>query len=134
MKIETKKSVLLNADWQIIVLFSSIAKSILIYFSCCDNFSKLKSIISYFIRLSLAATLMQKHKMSSTHKVFKKYGEDINVEHPYKKNKIVTFIPRHEINVWTKRFNKKNINITNISFFDNINKIFRSLNDLVMIK
>jgi hypothetical protein len=99
MKVETKKSMLLSKDYQIIVLFSNIAKSILNYFSCCDNFSKVKSIISYFVRLSLAATIMQKHKMSSTRKVFKKYGEDINVEHPYKKNQIISFITKHKINI-----------------------------------
>lgn len=134
MKVETKKSVLLSEDYQIIALFSSIARGVFNYFSCCDNFSKVKSIISYFVRLSLAATLMQKHKMSSTHKVFKKYGEDISVEHPYKKNQIVNFITRHEINVWPKSFNKKDINITNISLFENINKIFRSLNNSAILK
>jgi len=134
MKVETKKSVLLSEDYQIIVLFSNIAKGILNYFSCCDNFSKVKSIISYFVRLSLAATIMQKHKMSSTHKVFKKYGENLSIEHPYKKNQIVSFITKHEINVWPKGFNKKDINVTNISFFKNINKIFRLLNNSSIMK
>ena len=134
MKVETKKSVLLNEDYRIILLFSSIAKGILNYFSCCDNFSKVKSIISYFVRLSLAATLMQKHKMSSTHKVFKKYGEDISVAHPYKKNQIVSFITRHKINVWPKGFNKEDISIMNIFLFENINKIFRLLNNSATLK
>lgn len=72
--------------------------------------------------------------MSSTHKVFKKYGENINVEHPFKKNQIVSFITRYEINVWTKHFNKKNINNPNIFFFENINKIFKLFNNSAILK
>jgi hypothetical protein len=82
MKVNTKKSLVLYEDYKIIQLFSNIAASILNYFSCNDNFSKVKSIVYYFVRLSLAATIMQKHKMSSTYQVFKEYGENIQVRHP----------------------------------------------------
>jgi hypothetical protein len=82
MKVNTKKSSVLYEDYKIIQLFSNVAASILNYFSCCDNFSKVKSIVYYFIRLSLATTIMQKHKMSSTYKVFKEYGENIRIKHP----------------------------------------------------
>lgn len=99
MKVETKKSVLHFDDHEIIALFSSIARGILNYYSCCDNFSRVKSIVLYFVRLSLASTIMQKHNMSSTHKVFKTYGEDISVDHPFKKHSSVNFISRHEINI-----------------------------------
>jgi Type II intron maturase len=82
MKVNTKKSLVLYEDYKIIQLFSNVATSILNYFSCCDNFSKVKSIVYYFVRLSLATTIMQKHKMSSTYQVFKEYGENIQVKHP----------------------------------------------------
>jgi hypothetical protein len=112
MKVETPKLLLLYEDYEIIALFSSIAKNILNYFSCCDNFSKVKSIVSYFVRLSLAATLMQKHRMPSIHNVLKKYGENISVEDPCKKNQTVNFFTKHEINIWPRGFNKKNSSIT----------------------
>ena len=51
MKVESKKSMLLNDDHEILTLFSSITKNIFNYFSCCDNFSKVKFIILYFVRL-----------------------------------------------------------------------------------
>lgn len=117
MKVETKKTVLSFADHRIIGIFSSIARSILTCYSCCDNFSKVKSIVSYFVRLSLAATLMQKHKMSSTHKVFKTYGEDISVDHPYKEHTTVSFISRHKINIWPKKFNINFNKITKNFFY-----------------
>jgi Type II intron maturase len=82
VKVNTKKSLILYEDYKIIRLFSNVAVSILNYFSCCDNFSKIKSIVYCFIRLSLAATLMQKHRMSSTYQVFKEYGENLRVKHP----------------------------------------------------
>lgn len=82
MKVNTKKSLVLFEDYKIIQLFSNVAVSILNYFSCCDNFSKVKSIVYYFIRLSLATTIMQKHKMSSTYQVFKEYGENVQIKHP----------------------------------------------------
>ena len=82
MKVNTRKSLVLYEDYKIIQLFSNVAASILNYFSCCDNFSKVKSIVYYFVRLSLATTIMQKHKMSSTYQVFKEYGENVQVKHP----------------------------------------------------
>jgi hypothetical protein len=97
MKIETKKSLLLYEDYKIIRLFSDIATSILNYFSCCDNFSRVKSIVYYFVRLSLATTLMQKHKMSSTYQVFKEHGENLRVNHPNKRNRTVNFLTKNEI-------------------------------------
>jgi hypothetical protein len=35
---------------------------------------------------------MQKHKMSSTYQVFKEYGENIQVRHPWEKNNTINFL------------------------------------------
>ena len=98
LKIDTKKSLLLLIDFKIIIFFSSLAKNILYYFVCCDNFFKIKSIIEYYIKFSLASTLKQKHKISSINKVFKIYGKNISVIHPYKKNYRISFITRFSVN------------------------------------
>lgn len=70
MKIETKTSVLLSKNLQMIVRYSSKTKNILIYFSCYDNFFKVKFVVLYFVRLSLATTIMQKHEFSNTYEIF----------------------------------------------------------------
>ena len=97
MKVDTKKSILVLDDYKIITFFSSLAKNILNYFACCDNFIKVKFIIQYYIRLSLASTLKQKYKISSLDKIFKNYGENINILHPYKKNYKISFIQKNII-------------------------------------
>lgn len=79
MKVNTKKSLLLLDNYKIITFFSSLAKNILNYFACCDNFLKVKCIVQYYIRLSLASTLKQKYKIPSLYRTFKNYGENINI-------------------------------------------------------
>ena len=95
MKINTKKSVLLSEDFEILTLYTTLAKKggggISNYFLCCDNFSKVKSVILYFVRLSLAATIMQKHKFSSTLIRFKLYSESVSLKHPIQ-NKNIEFL------------------------------------------
>lgn len=104
MKVDTKKSLLLYEDYKIIRLFSDIATSILNYFSCCDNFFKIKPIIYFFIRFSLATTIMQKHSMPSAYQVFKEYGENLRVIHPRDKSRRISFLTKNEIHNWPKGF------------------------------
>jgi hypothetical protein len=99
IKANSKKSMLLFEDHKIIELFTTIAKNILEYFSCCDNFNKVKFAIFYFIKLSLASTLKHKHKLSSIQKVFKIYGKNINVIHPKKTNTNISYLTNHQINI-----------------------------------
>ena len=120
MKVDTKKSILLLDDYKIITFFSSLAKNILNYFACCDNFIKVKSIIQYYIRFSLASMIKQKHKISSLNKVFKNYSENINTVHPYKKDYKISFIKKNIMSNWPKNFQIKNHNIINYSPFKNI--------------
>jgi Type II intron maturase len=98
MKVNSKKSVLLFEDHKIIELFSIIARNILEYFSCCDNFAKAKFAVFYFIKFSLASTLKHKHKLSSIQKVFEIYGKNISVIHPKKVDTNISYITNYQIN------------------------------------
>lgn len=104
IKANSKKSVLLFEDHKIIVLFNTIAKNILEYFSCCDNFAKVKFAIFHFVKFSLASTLKHKHKLSSVQKVFEIYGKNISVIHPKKRNTNISYLSNHQINIWPKKF------------------------------
>lgn len=104
MKANSKKSVLLFEDHKIVELFTTIAKNILEYFSCCDNFTRVKFAIFYFIKFSLASTLKHKHKLASIKEVFKFYGKNISVIHPKKTNTNVSYLTNHQINIWSKKF------------------------------
>lgn len=99
MKANSKKSMLLFEDYKIIELFTTIAQNILEYFSCCDNFTKVKFAIFYFIKFSLASTLKHKHKLCSIQKVFEIYGKNISVIHPTKINTNVGYLTNHQINI-----------------------------------
>jgi Type II intron maturase len=134
MKVNTKKSLILYEDYKIIQLFSNAAASILNYFSCCDNFSKVKSIVYYFVRLSLATTIMQKHKMSSTYQVFKEYGENVRIKHPWEKKYIVHFLTKNEIYNWPKGYRKKNKSKTHVSLFENINSLLKPTVNLAAVQ
>ena len=134
MKVNTKKSLVLCEDYKIIQLFSNAAVSILNYFSCCDNFSKVKSIVYYFIRLSLATTIMQKHKMSSTYQVFKEYGENLRVKHPWEKRNMINFLTKNEIYNWPKGYRKINRPKTHISLFENINHLLKPIAHLTTVQ
>lgn len=134
MKVNTKKSLMLYEDYKIIQLFSNVATSILNYFSCCDNFSKVKSIVYHFVRLSLATTIMQKHKISSTYQVFKEYGENIRIKHPWEKRHTINFLTKNEIYNWPKGYRKKNKEKTHISLFENINHLLKPILNLTTMK
>jgi len=58
MKIKIKKLVLLSEDFKIIFFYTSLKKDILNYFSCCDNFSVVKFVILYFVRLPLPVLII----------------------------------------------------------------------------
>ena len=124
MKTNSKKSFLLFEDHKIIELFNTIAKNILEYFSCCDNFSKIKFAIFHFIKFSLASTLKHKHKLSSIQKVFEIYGKNISVIHPKKKNTNISYLTNHQINIWPKKFKNNHWDITKNFPFKNMDKNF----------
>jgi hypothetical protein len=64
-----------ESDETIISWYASLARGFLTYYSCADNFYKVKSIINYQIRWSMYHTLAKKHKMS-LRKLFSIYGQE----------------------------------------------------------
>ena len=64
-----------ESDKTIISWYASVARGLLTYYSCADNFYKVKSIINYQVRWSMYHTLAKKHKMSLA-ELFKKYGQE----------------------------------------------------------
>ena len=72
-----KNELLPAQDVDIIRYYTSLAHGLLAYYRCADNLNKIKDLIMYQIRFSLAATLRVKHKMNQN-EFRKKYGEPIN--------------------------------------------------------
>ena len=64
-----------ESDKTIISWYASLARGFLTYYSCADNFYKVKSIINYQIRWSMYHTLAKKHKMS-LRQLFINYGQE----------------------------------------------------------
>ena len=55
------------------------ARGIMNFFKCSDNLWKVKNIVDYFLRHSLAATFARKYK-TSIKKIFLKYGKDFAIK------------------------------------------------------
>ena len=109
-------------DADIVRYYSSIAHGMLSFYRCADNLGNVKSIIANQIRLSLAATLRQKHKMSVLECQLK-YGDPITcVDYQEKK---VSFLTNMQIYNLKKEFL---VNV-NPSPFDNISKVYIRLSD-----
>jgi hypothetical protein len=64
-----------ETDKTILRWYASLAWSLLTYYSCADNFYKIKSIVNYHVRWSMYHTLAKKHKMS-LRKLFSTYGQE----------------------------------------------------------
>ena len=64
-----------ESDKTIIAWYASLARGLLTYYSCADNFYKVKSIANYQVRWSMFHTLAKKHKMS-LRELFSNYGQE----------------------------------------------------------
>lgn len=71
--------ILKESDHVIISWYASLARGMLTYYSCADNFYKVKSIVNYQIRWSMYHTLAKKHKMS-LRQLFANYGPEFEFE------------------------------------------------------
>lgn len=109
-------------DGDIVRYYSSIAHGMLSFYRCADNLGNVKSIIANQIRLSLAATLRQKHKMSVLECQLK-YGNPITCE-DYQKKK-VSFLTNMQIYNLKKEF----LVSVNPRPFDNINRVYLRLSN-----
>ena len=64
-----------ESDKTIITWYASLARSLLTYYSCVNNFYKIKSIVNYQIKWSMYNTLAKKHKISLRRLLFS-YGQE----------------------------------------------------------
>jgi len=68
-----------ESDSNILMWYSFLARAIINYYKCADNFQKVKSIINYQIRWSIYHTLAKKYK-TSIRKLMKKYNDDFKLK------------------------------------------------------
>ena len=68
----------------IIAHYLTIGRGILNYYSCADNFTRLKARVTYILKYSCALTFASKLKMRTVKKVFSKYGYNLEVHETVK--------------------------------------------------
>ena len=74
----------------IIAHYKAIGIGLLNYYSCADNFTRVKARVTYILKYSCALTFASKLKLKTLNKVFMKYGYDLAVSELVKgKNKVV---------------------------------------------
>lgn len=94
-------SVLGQEDYRIVSWYRKISIGLLNYYSCCDNFLKVKAIVNYQLRWSAIHTLSKKHK-SSSRQVIQKYGKNLVVTRDGKA--VASFLSVEEIKKHQKGF------------------------------
>jgi group II intron reverse transcriptase/maturase len=74
----------------IISHYKALGRGILNYYSCADNFTRLKARITYILKYSCALTFAAKLKLITTKKVFSKFGYNLAINEKVKGiNKVV---------------------------------------------
>ena len=94
-------SVLGQEDHHIVSWYRRVSVGLLNYYSCCDNFLKVKAIVNYQLRWSAIHTLSKKHK-SSSRQVIQKYGKNLVVTRDGKT--LASFLSVEEIKKHSKGF------------------------------
>lgn len=94
-------SVLGQEDYRIVSWYRRVSIGLLNYYSCCDNFLKVKAIVNYQLRWSAIHTLSKKHK-SSSRQVIQKYGKNLVVTRDGKT--VASFLSVEEIKKHQKGF------------------------------
>jgi hypothetical protein len=97
-----KLNIITVSDYNIITYFNSVARSLLSYFRCADDFSRIKSIVNWFIRYSAVATIKHKHKLASRKTVFDKYGINLTFTNP--KGNTVSLVSQREVMALKKEY------------------------------
>jgi hypothetical protein len=85
----------------IISYYNSVARGILSYYRCADNFYTIKNIVLFRIRSSLLKTLAHKHKTTSS-QIIGSYSKKIKTTG--RKGKIVEFLDSIEVSNLQKKF------------------------------
>ena len=105
--INTKKAPISKADITraesspIITYYNSVARGILSYYRCADNFHTIKNIVLFRIRTSLLKTLAHKHKTTSS-QIIESYSKKIKTTG--RKGKFVEFLDSTEVSNLQKKF------------------------------
>ena len=89
-------------DVKIISWYKAVGRGLLNYYSCCQNFYKVKDYVDYMVRWSAIHTLAGKHK-SSCKKIIAKYTKDLII----KDNEgltLTSFVSSHEIKTMKRQF------------------------------
>lgn len=94
-------SVLGQEDYRIVSWYRRVSIGLLNYYSCCDNFLKVKAMVNYQLRWSAIHTLSKKHK-SSSKQVIQKYGKNLVVTRDGKT--VASFLSVEEIKKHRKGF------------------------------
>lgn len=91
-------------DNKIVRWYKAVSRSLLSYYGCCHNFSKVKNYVDYMVRWSAINTLARKYK-SSCKKIISKYTKDLIIKD---KNGfvLISFMNSYEIKTIKKQFKK----------------------------
>jgi len=79
MKAISKNNLILAEPFVIVSYFTSVAYRLLSFYSCCNNFNKIKDLVDFQIRYSVARTLANKMKYNSVKKAFTILGKDLSI-------------------------------------------------------
>jgi len=94
-KPSAKTNISSMSDYNIISYFNVVARGLLSYYRCADDFYKMRSIVNWFLRYSAVSTIKFKHKLASRKTVFDTYGIDLNmINH---EGKTIQFISTKEV-------------------------------------
>lgn len=69
---------LANPDEIVVQWFAVMAHGLIEYYSCCDNFYKVRHLVDYYIRWSAIFTLAKKHK-TSARAIIRRYTKDLEI-------------------------------------------------------
>ena len=77
----TRCSRYINMDlWNIVDSYKSIERGIINYYSMANNYGRLAARVHYSLKYSCALTICSKMKLKTMRRVFKQYGENLEVK------------------------------------------------------
>lgn len=102
-----------QSELSVIDWFSRVARSLLSFYCCADNFYEVKKIVKWQLKYSLFATLAKKHKKSVTW-IISEFGQ--NQPKMIVNNKIVATFPSNSwVNSLTKQFKFSSLDFHDIA-------------------
>lgn len=95
----------------IVLFLRNVFINIVSYYSCCDNWYNVKSLINYYGKYCAAMTIAHKTKIKLT-KVFKKYGNYLKIYSD--QNKILAHWPKYDSRIFLERCFRKDLITTSL--------------------